>query len=219
MKRINFYDQSLNRLWDQVIEMGSDVEKLLEEALESLLKKDTSRLVRINELEESIDKLNDKIEMQALELISLQQPMPEDLRKLAAFMRIIKELERVGDLGVNLGEAVVKLDKMGDYFKPLIDIPKMARLAIEMICKALNAYKTQDTSLAEETCKMEETIDEMYIYLQEELVEYMKKDVTYIEQSCQFLLIARDLERIGDHAENIAEMVNYMVTGKKNLYD
>ncbi|KUO50711.1 MAG: hypothetical protein APF76_15550 [Desulfitibacter sp. BRH_c19] len=219
MKRINFYDQSLNKLWDQVIEMGSNVEKLLEEALESLLKKDPSKLSHINELEESIDKFNDKIEMQALELISLQQPMPKDLRKLAAFMRIIKELERVGDLGVNLGEAVVRLDKMGDYFKPLIDIPKMARLAIEMISKALKAYKTQDTSLAEETCKMEETIDKMYVYLLEELVEYMKKDVTYIEQSCQFLLIARDLERIGDHAENIAEMVNYMVTGKKNLFD
>ncbi|MBS3971081.1 MAG: phosphate signaling complex protein PhoU [Clostridia bacterium] len=219
MKRVNFYDQSLNRLWDQVIEMGVNVEKLLEEALDSLVNKDPSKLTHINELEETIDKLNEKIEMQALELISLQQPTPEDLRKLAAFMRIIKELERVGDLGVNLGEAVVRLEKMGDYFKPLIDIPKMCRLAIEMICKALKAYRNQDTSLTEEICLMEEEVDEMYGFLKDELVEYMKKDVKYIDQSCQFLLIVRDLERIGDHAENIAEMVNYMVVGKKTLCD
>jgi len=217
MKRLNFYDQSLNRLWDQVIEMGANVEKLLEEALNALVNKDPSRLNYIYELEETIDRLNENIEMEALELISLQQPMPENLRKLAAFMGIIKELERVGDLGVNLGEAVVKLEEMGDYFKPLVDIPKMSKLTIEMMCKALEAYKNQDISLTEEICLMEEQIDEMYDFLKDELVGYMKKDVKYIDQSCEFLLVIRDLERIGDHAENIAEMVNYMVVGKKTL--
>jgi len=217
MKRLNFYDQSLNRLWDQVIEMGTTVEKLLEEALNALVNKDSSRLSYIYELEETIDKLNENIEMQALELISLQQPMPEDLRKLAAFMAIIKELERVGDLGVNIGEAVVKLEKMGDYFKPLIDIPKMNRMTIDMLCKALEAYRNQDISLTEEICLMDEHVDEMYTFLKGELMEYMKKDTKYIDQLCEFLLIIHDLERIGDHAENIAEMVNYMVVGKKTL--
>ena len=219
MKRLNFYDQSLNRLWDQVIEMGINVEKLLEEALDALINKDPSKLDYIYELEEIIDKQNEDIEMQALELISIQQPMPENLRKLAAFMMIVKELERIGDLGVNLGEAVVKLEQMGDYFKPLVDIPKMSKMTIDMTCKALKAYKDQDISLTEEICLMDEQIDEMYELLKGELVGYMKKDAKYIDQSCEFLLIIRDLERIGDHAENIAEMVNYMVVGKKTLCD
>ncbi|MEW6624686.1 MAG: phosphate signaling complex protein PhoU [Bacillota bacterium] len=219
LKRFDYYEQSINKMWEQVLEMGNKVESLLEEALQALLHKDPSRLGVIIEYEGRIDEMNERIEMQALELISLQQPLEEDLRKLAAFMRIVKDLERVGDLGVNIGEAVVKLSRMGDYFKPLIDIPRMARLSQDMICKSLAAYKEQDTTLAEETCKMDEIIDDMYLYLQEELVEYMKKDASTIDQACQFLLISRDLERIGDHAENIAEMVNFMVTGQKRICD
>jgi phosphate transport system protein len=217
LKRINFYDQSINKMWEQVLEMGAKVECLLEEAKISLINKDISKIAEINRLEDDIDRMNEKIEMQSLELISLQQPSPGDLRKLAAFIRIIKELERVGDLGVNLGEAVVKLSYLGEYFKPLVDIPQMAKLAQDMIRSALAAYKEQDTSLAEKTCKMDEQIDQMYLYLQDELIEHIKNNPQNTEQACHFLLIAKDLERVGDHAENIAEMVIYMVTGKKRI--
>ncbi len=216
-ERKNFYDQSIDRMWKQVLEMGSKVEILLEEALQTIITKNPNKIEKILEIEEWIDQAEERIEIEALELISLQQPLPKDLRKLASFMKIIKDLERVGDLGVNLGEAAVKLSEMGEYFKPLIDIPKMARMSQEMICKALFAYKKQDTALAEEIYKMDQKIDEIYLDLQEELIEYMQKDAANIKQACQFLLIAKDLERIGDHAENIAEMVSYMVTGKRRV--
>ena len=215
--RKNFYDQSIDRMWMKVLEMGSNVELLLEESLQAIINQDVDRMNKILELEDLIDRAEEEIEMEALELISLQQPLPEDLRKLAAFMKIIKDLERVGDLGINIGQAAVRLSDLGEYFKPLIDIPKMAKMSQDMICKALHAYKEQDIILAEETCKMDQKIDEIYLDLQEELIGYMEEDVKNIKQASQFLLIAKDLERIGDHAENIAEMVNFMVTGKKKI--
>ncbi len=219
LKRVNFYDQSINNMWEEVLKMGQNVEFMLEEARISLVNRDPSKLSSISKLEDILDSMNEKIEMKALELISLQQPSPRDLRKLAAFMRIIKELERIGDLGLNLGEAAVMLSKTGDYFKPLVDIPKMLKLVQSMIGKALTAYQAQDIALAKETCKMDERIDEMYLYLKDELIEHMKKEPKNTEQACHFLLIARDLERMGDHAENIAEMVNYMVTGQIKICD
>ncbi len=217
MKRINFYDQSIDRMWEQVLLMGNKTDLLLEKAIKALLARSTDEIKDLMELEDWIDEMEETINLKSLELISLQQPSIDDLRKLSAFMRIVRELERVGDLGVNLGKAVEKLVHLGEYFKPLIDIPKMAGLSQEMIRKSLAAYKEQDVKLARLTCEMDDAIDKLYADLQIELVEYMKINSQHIEQACQFLLIARDLERIGDHAENIAEMVIFMVTGDKRF--
>ena len=216
MVKSSFYDRSLNRLWEQIIEMGTHVEELLKETLNSFINKDTSKLAHIYELEDIVDKMDEKIEIQALELIALQQPTQEELGKLAAFMGIIKELERIADLGLNLGEAAARLEKTGDDLKlQEEDVSKMIKLAMDMVFRSLEAYKNRDISLAEEICLMERNVDKMYIILKDEIVEYMKKDVKYVDHACELLLIVRDMERIGDHAENIAEMVNYMVTGKK----
>lgn len=215
MKRINAYERAINKMWEEILVVGSKVEELISLSMEGLTEQDKEKAHKVLDMEKEINEIEDKIEIRVLELISLQQPLTEELRKLLGILRIIDNLERAADNAVNIAEIAIELSDKGDYFKPLVDIPMMSRLTGEMMGSALTAYSNEDTELAKEVIKKDIEIDETFESLYAELISYMKEDSSYVEQASHLAFVARYLEKIGDHAVNIAEMVNFMVSGKK----
>jgi phosphate transport system protein len=219
MARIfNSYEKAIIDLKSELLSMGKKVELLLKGAMEALIEQNITKAQAVKSLEEEIDDLDYEIELTALEIISLQQPADEDLRSLATVLRISKDLERVGDIAVNIAEITINLAAKGAYFKELVDIPKMSRLAIAMLEKSLTAYMNKDVNMAYEVNKSDDEVDDLYDALYWELIDYMKLDAKYVEQANYLILVARFLERIADHAVNVAEMTIYEVNGERRPF-
>ncbi|MEW6663055.1 MAG: phosphate signaling complex protein PhoU [Bacillota bacterium] len=212
---MNAYDRAILGLQKDLSEMGNKVKKNLELAVEALIFQDVNKAAQVIADDDIVDDMDYEIEYKALEIISLQQPLSEDLRILAGVLRIGKDLERIGDYAVNIAEVCQSLAGSGDYFKPLVDIPRMCQMAMEMLVNGLSALNNRDLKLAREVILADDAIDELYANLYRELVCYMKKDKAYVEQACHLAFVARYLERVGDHTVNIAEMTIYMVTGQR----
>jgi phosphate transport system protein len=161
-----------------------------------------------------VDQMEVDLEKKCLGLIALKQPMAKDLRLIGTLLRIIVDIERMGDLAENIAEITVKLYEQ-KYIKPLIDIPRMAQLAEDMLEISLKALIDQDVSLAMSLIPMETEMDALYNQVFNELLLYMMKDQSNIPQSTSLLLVAVHLERVGDHATNVAEMVLYIKEGRR----
>ena len=217
MRRPNAYERAIEKLWQDILTVGDKVKVQLGLSMKALVYQDESQAYVVFEIEDEVDEIDEDIEMRALELISIQQPLTEQLRTLAGIMKIMTNLERVSDYAVNIAETAIKLSGLGEYFKPLVDIPKMSEMVGEMVDKALIAYSKKDTKLAMEVIASDEQVDEIFSSLYDELLEYMKKDSIYVEQASHLTFVVRYLERIGDHAENIAETVNFIVSGTKRV--
>jgi phosphate transport system protein len=164
------------------------------------------RETTVNLLEIEVDEL-------CMRLLALRQPVARDLRFITSAMKIASELERVGDLGVNIAEVSVDLLKLPPL-KPLIDIPRMASLAQGMIRDALNAFVNRDEKLARSVCERDDEVDSLNDQIFRELLTYMMNDQSTINRAVGLILIGRHLERIADHATNIGEDVIYLVIGK-----
>jgi len=214
---LNAYDRAILGLQKDLSEMGDKVKKNLELAVEALIFQDVNKAAKVIAHDDVIDDMDYDIEHKALEIISLQQPLSEDLRILAGVLRIGKDLERIGDYAVNIAETCQSLAGSGDYFKPLVDIPRMSRMAVEMLVNGLTALNNRDLELARKVILADDDIDELYASLYRELVDYMKKSQSYVEQASHLTFVARYLERVGDHTVNIAEMTIYMVTGQRRV--
>ncbi|MBO8169550.1 MAG: phosphate signaling complex protein PhoU [Thermoanaerobacteraceae bacterium] len=219
IKHVNAYDRAIRSLQQDIMEMGIKVNEALSMAMDGLKNQNECRCQQVIEMDDVIDDMDYDIEEKALELISLQQPMADDLRVLASALRIIKELERIGDYAVNIAEISIKLKEKGEYFKPLVDIPKMAELAQAMVTKSLEAFTEKNTARAREVNTDDEEVDSLFEALYDELIDFMKQDSSFVDQASYLSLVARYLERIGDHAVNIAEMTIYMVTGERRPFD
>ncbi len=219
IKRMNAYDRAIQSLQQDILSMGDKVNRILELAMEGLKNQDQCKCQQVMDMDNEIDDMDYEIEEKALELISLQQPMADDLRTLASVLRIIKELERIGDFAVNIAQVSLRLKEKGQYFKPLVDIPRMAELAQAMVTKSLEAFTERDADKALEIDRDDDQVDKLFEYLYDELIEFMKKDSSLIGQASYLSLVARYLERIGDHAVNIAEMTIYMTTGERRPFE
>lgn len=214
-KPLNAYDRALLQLKKKMLHLGDCVSEQLDKALAALISQDAALARKVVQGDDIIDDYEYDIEMNTLDLISLQQPCCEDLRLLATVMRVSRELERVGDYAVNIAEVAERLIHLGPYFKPLVDIPYMSQLARDMLHKSLNALVDRDLAAAREVVKADDAVDLLYEHLYNELIGYMKRGPEYVEQSSYLTMVARYLERIADHAVNIAEMVIYRETGEK----
>ncbi|MGI9950934.1 phosphate signaling complex protein PhoU [Moorellaceae bacterium AZ2] len=212
-KPLSAYDRAILQLEQDIMRMGEHVRASVAKALEALVKQDVVLARQVIEGDVLTDDWNYSVEEKALELISLQQPLDRDLRALATVMRVGRELERVGDYAVNIAETAIRLADKGPYFKPLVDIPRMGELAQAMLHKSLKAFVARSTSTAREVIPADDEVDRLFESLYEELIQYMKRGAQFVDQASYLSLVARYLERIADHAVNIAEMVIFRETG------
>lgn len=208
------YTEQLKNLKVKLIKMGSLVQQIVEESLVALMEQDMEKAKKIYSMDDRIDELELEIEIECMRLIALQQPMAKDLRIIGTILKAITDLERMGDHSVNIAK---QTELIGDepFIKPLVDIPRMARLAEGMVAKSLEAFMREDVDMARQVALDDDAVDEIYEDIYTELMEMMIHDQKIIKQAINLLLIGRFLERIADHATNIGERVIYMVTGER----
>jgi phosphate transport system protein len=206
-----FSDQ-IRALEHDLLDMGSRAERMVGEAVDALWRLDTPLAMAVVKKDDEIDQRDFSIEMRCLELLALQQPMAGDLRVVGAAMKIITDIERIGDLAVDIAKIAMKIDK--EYGESsFIDIPGMARVARSMLCEVLEAYVRRDVARVEEVCRRDETVDEMYRSLRAQIFEKMRENPEHVVSYGWLFLAIHHVERIADHTVNIAERVRFMVTG------
>ena len=207
------FDEELKSLKEKLLEMASRAEEQIALAVRGLKDRDEQLACQVIEREEAVNRLDIEIDEMAMRLLALRQPMATDLRFITSAMKIGSDLERIGDLAVNIAERTMDLLK-APQLKPLIDIPRMAELAQEMVRDALNAFINVDDRLAQEVCERDDVVDQLNDQVFRELLTYMIQDSRTISRAVDLILVGRHLERIADHATNIGEDVIYMVRGK-----
>jgi len=208
------FEQELDELKIEVLKMGAMVEEAILKSLEALKLLNRQNAEKLITDDKLIDELELKIEERCLDLLALHQPVAFDLRFICMAMKITNELERMADLAVDIAQRVLELtDK--PLLKPLIDIPKLTAVAQKMTKDVINAFVNKDTDLAGKVILMDSEADNLRNLIQSELInDYITKDPTAATRAVPLLLIARHLERICDHATNIAEDVIYMCSAK-----
>jgi len=207
------YSEELNHLKEMVLRMGGLVETMTHRAVRALVERKREILADVVEMEQQVDRLHIDIDEIALGMIALRQPTATDLRFITAAMKINTDLERIGDQAINITEQTEKLLSV-PLVKPLIDIPRMAEVAEEMLKAALDAFVRGDVELAYRTIKRDDAVDQLKDQVFRELLTFMMADASTIAPSMDLILVSRHLERIADHATNICEDVIFMVKGK-----
>src|SRR6186713_2468860 len=207
------FEEDLGTLKTRLLEMGGLAEERLRMAMRGLVDRDAGLLEKVLSGDADINRLHLEVDDRCFKLLALQQPMAVDLRAIVAAVKINSELERVGDLAVNIAEAATRALQFAPV-KELIDIPRMALIAQEMLRDALDAYVRRDTLLAQKVLTRDDELDSLKTQVFRELLGYMLKDQSTIKASIDLILISRHLERIGDHATNLAEDVIFMVSAQ-----
>jgi phosphate transport system protein len=207
------FDQGLDDLHLNLIEMGSMVEESIDNTILALKNQDVELARKIFRNDDIIDDFEKRIEKKCINLIARQQPLAKDLRTISTALKIITDMERIADHSADIAEITIRLSGQ-KFIKPLIDIPKMAELAKLMVNKSIDAYVKQDIQLAEEVCASDDEVDDLFNKIIIELIDLMKNDPMCIEQGIEFMFIAKYLERMADHATNIGEWVVFNVTGE-----
>jgi phosphate transport system protein len=207
------FDRDLEELKKKLIRMASLAETMIDKAIGELVSHDERLAEKVPEYEKELNRLQIEIDEAALTLLATQQPVANDLRFIVAATKINGELERIGDLVINITENVHVLAQHPPL-KPLIDIPRMADLARQMVRDSLDAFIRGDALQAQSVIMADDQVDALKDQVLRELLTYMIADPHTIERSLALILISRHLERIGDHATNIAEDVIYVIQGR-----
>ncbi|SCG82566.1 Phosphate transport system protein phoU homolog [Proteiniborus sp. DW1] len=207
------FDVSLENLNLDLVRMASAVEKSIDQSILALKNKDIELAKKVVEEDDIIDDMNAEIEAKCIRLIATQQPLAKDLRLITSILKMITDLERIADQSADISELMLNI-REEDYIKPLIDVPKAAEVAREMVKEAIDAYVNKDVELAKKVCKKDEIVDEYYETILMDLKNLMKKNPDNIEQGIILIQVAKYIERISDHATNLAEWVIYIITGK-----
>ena len=207
------YGEQLAGLREQVLRMGGLVEQMTRRVIQALVDRDVGILPEVREMETRVNQLHIEIDETCIELIALRQPAAVDLRFIAAAMKINTDMERIGDQAINIVERAEVLLTVPPL-KPLIDIPRMADIAQEMLKASLDAFVNGDDALAYATILKDDEVDQLKDQVFRELLTFMMSDPTTIPRAMELILVSRHLERIGDHATNICEDVIFMVKGK-----
>ena len=207
------FQEELEQLKTRLLEMGGLAEDRVSSVVAALVTRDTQGVDRVLAGDGPINQLHIEVDNRCFKLLALHQPMAVDLRAIVSAVKINTDLERVGDLAINIAEAVRRYMRHPPV-KELIDIPRMASIAQRMLRDALDAYVRRDTVLAEAVLSQDDELDALKTQVFRELLTYMLQDPSTIEPSLDLILISRHLERIGDHATNVAEDVIFMVLAK-----
>ena len=210
---VRHFQEELGVLQERLLAMGGFAEERVRESVLALASRDATLVDRVLAGDEPINDLHIEIDDRCFKLLALHQPMAADLRTIVAAAKINTDLERVGDLAVNIAEAA-KRYLLHAPVKPLIDIPRMGDIAQRMLRDALDAFVRRDIALAESVLAADDALDALKSQIFRELLTYMMQDSATIEPALDLILVSRHLERIGDHATNIAEDVIFLVSAK-----
>ncbi len=206
------FDIQLDQLNTELIEMGARIENAISLANEALLEQNVAKAKKVMEKDEKIDRMERSIERMCLMLLLQQQPVARDLRLISSALKMITDMERIGDQAADISELTIELSHE-PYIKELITIPQMAAATTAMVKKSIDAYVNKDLDLAREVIKEDDVVDDLFVEVKDDLIEMIARDVTNGTQALDLLMVAKYFERIGDHAVNIAEWVEFSITG------
>jgi phosphate transport system protein len=209
---VKAFDEDITRLRGLIAEMGGLAEVSIGEAMDALIKGSDELAAGVIARDKRIDSLEAEIDRLAVRIIALRAPMADDLREVIAALKIAGVIERIGDYAKNIAKRTGQIEGR-KKFEPLTLIPAMAEVAAEMVHDVLTAYAARDPKLAVEVVERDEKVDAFYNSIFRNLVSHMMENPATISSAAQLLFVARNLERIGDHATNVAEMVYYAATG------
>ncbi len=210
---VKSFDEQLHRLRDSLVRMGGLVESQIASAIQALIRRDPDLAMATVEGDSRVDEMERIIDELAVQMLALRQPMATDLRMIVGSIRMAADLERMADYAKNVAKRSIALAQMAPV-QPALAIPRMGRTVQEMVKDVLDAFVHHNVEKAVAVWNRDEELDAMHSSLFRELVTYMMEDPRNITPSTHLLFIAKNLERIGDHATNIAEMIHYQVTGK-----
>jgi len=212
---VTAYDEELTSLAGRIAEMGGLAETIVSNSVAALVTQDLDLARTTIDQDARLDDLLQEIEMRIIEMIARRQPMGKDLREVVSAGRIANDLERVGDLAKNVAKRVIAIDSTLTSKKLAIGVEHITELTLGQMKKVLDAYTRHDAAAAQEVRNSDAEVDAIYTSLFRELLTYMMEDPRNITQCAHLLFCAKNIERIGDHATNIAENVHYMVTGER----
>ncbi len=212
-KTTRHFTEELQRLKERLLEMGELATNRLDRAMSGLISRDSLILGDVIQGDESINTLQIEIDDRCFKLLALRQPMATDLRLIMSTTRITSDLERVGDLAVNVAEAAARYIQYPPV-KPLIDLPRMSELAQQMLRDALSSFVSGEVTLASDVLKRDDTLDDLKRQVFQDLLSYMLNNPDLVAPALDLVLISRHLERVGDHATNIAEDIIFLVEGR-----
>jgi phosphate transport system protein len=211
---VKSFDEELNRLRQTVAQLGGAAEAQLQAAIEALMRRDALRAAEIVREDKRLDEMEHQVTQQAIRLLALRQPMALDLREVVGALKISSDLERIGDYAANVAKRAIALTQVPPV-RPAHAIPRMGQLVQQIIKEVLDAYVARDAEKAVAAWRRDEEVDEMYNSLFRELLTYMMEDPRNIGPCAHLLFIAKNIERIGDHATNVAETVYFLVHGRE----
>lgn len=209
----NRFDKELDTLNNELIEMGNMIETAIENAVKALIDQDINLAMTVVNGDIDIDEKEKNIERRCLKLLLQQHPVASDLRLISSALKMITDMERIGDQAADISEITIRLAGQ-KYIKEITHIPQMAQATIKMVKDSIEAFVTGDLSLADGVIQYDDVVDELFNIIKNELIDLIRQDSSNGEQAIDFLMIAKYFERIGDHAENVAEWVVFSITGK-----
>jgi phosphate transport system protein len=216
MEREHFsrqYDAELANIREKILEMGGKVELMINDSLKALVERDSALADRVIAFDHEINRLEILIDEKCLEVLALRQPAARDLRFITLALKIVTDLERIGDQCCNISKRVKELNEEPPL-KPYIDLPRMALHAGTMVKEALDAFVRGDAELAIKVCRDDNFVDDLNEQIQRELLTFMMANPSTISRAIRINYVSKCLERVADHATNVAEMVIFMVKGK-----
>ena len=209
---VKAFDQDIGELRALISQMGGLAEQAIENSLKALARGDLELAAKVRAGDKAIDALEAEVERAAVRLMALRAPVAGDLREVVAALKIAAVLERVGDYAKNIAKRIPQID--GEHrIEPISILPAMGRMAAEMVHDALDAFVARDAEAAVEVCQRDDALDDFYDSIFRTLVTYMVENPKTISQVAHLLFVAKNLERIGDHATNVAEMVYFAASG------
>ncbi|MFP2927929.1 phosphate signaling complex protein PhoU [Pyxidicoccus sp. 3LG] len=207
------FEQDLRDLREKLLAMGAKVENLIAQSMKALTERDSQLAEKVVAADKDVNRLEVEIDELCRRILALRQPAASDLRLITTALKIVTDLERIGDLTVNIAERSMDLNQVPPL-APYVDTPRLAELAQQQVKKSLDAFVSGDVHKAEEVLQGDDLLDALFLKIFNELLAYMMEDSKNIRRATALMFIAKHLERIGDHAMNVAEMVVYMVRGK-----
>ena len=214
---VKAFDEDITRLRGLIAEMGGLAELAIQEALEALVNGDDELGQQVVARDKKLDALESEVDAMAVRMLALRAPMADDLREIIAALKIAGVIERIGDYSKNIAKRVNRIEGRS-RFEPLTLLPAMGELAADMVHDVLTAYAARDPVMAREVIERDAKVDAFYDSLFRNLVSHMVENPATISSAAQLLFVARNLERIGDHATNVAEMVHFAAVGSYPTY-